>query len=172
MKLLIILPIFSVVFGCGQSKKQQVNDSFFNTVVNDFSRNSYFILLNVDVPGSASEYLIENDDLFYFFHRKQSWNESDYKKKVVPFLQGEKIKVSNSDLDTYHFLRLKANEQIMQDARQGKEFFIGKYFSKKTIKVNLSDDNRNLIIKTLYNWKVPSKLDDESGYLIIGDVNP
>ena len=68
MKLIIFVLSFSVLFGCGQSNKQHVDDNFFNKITNDFSRNSYFILLRADLPDTTSEYLIENDDLFFFFH--------------------------------------------------------------------------------------------------------
>jgi hypothetical protein len=169
MKLTIIAPIISVLFGCGQSNQQQMPDSFFHRIVNDFSRNSYFILLNINVSDtSSSEYLIENDDLFFFFHQTQGWSESDYKTKVLPFLAGkEKIKISKSDLDLYHFSSVKPSINIEKDSEQGKDFFVSKYFSNRVLKESLSDEERNSIIKVLYSWKIASRLDDESGYLMI-----
>jgi hypothetical protein len=168
MKIIIFVPFFSVLFGCGQSNKPQDNDNFFNRIVNDFSRSSYFIVLRADLPDTTSEYLIENDDLFFFFHQKQGWNENDYRTKVLPFLEGkEKLKINKSDIGTYHFNDIKTNRQLEEDAHKGKDFFISKYFSNKAIKENIPDDERNFIIKTLYAWKVASKIDDESGYLIM-----
>lgn len=159
--------LMSRLIGCSQ----KAYNPYLQMVSNDFSRNSYFIILNVIIEGQKGVYLIENDDLFYYYHQTKSFNEEQYKKQIIPLLSSQRsITLSSLEMSKYGFVKIvKASQEIESDSTKGKEYFIKRYFSGRVLNDNISNDNRNSIIKILSNWGIASRIDDETGYLIIAN---
>lgn len=159
--------LMSTSIGCSQ----KAYSSYLQMVSNDFSRNSYFIILNVIIEGQKGVYVIENDDLFYYYHQTKFFNEEQYKKHIIPLLSSQRsITISSLEMSKYGFVKIaKASQEIESDSTKGIEYFIKRYFSGRVLNDNISNDNRNSIIKILSNWGIASRIDDETGYLIIAN---
>lgn len=160
MNLLIYLIITSSSFACNQ----RGDEGFFNKVTSDFSRNSYFIVVKAENKGV--EYLIDNDDLFYFFHQTKGFDKASYQKYILPILQFNKsITISDTDISKFGFVKLTRNEYIQAESVKGRDFFTKRFFKGKILKDGLSVDERNNIVQVLYKWQIAARIDDESGYL-------
>jgi hypothetical protein len=56
---------------------------------------------------------------------------------------------------------------VIANARDGVENFIKTYFEGRVLKDDIADNERFAIISQLYNFNVTSKIDDETGYLVL-----
>src|SRR5947209_8375821 len=109
----IYLTMLSSLFACSQ-KKDKV---FLNKVTSDFSRNSYYIVVKAGVQNKEMDYLIDNDDLFYFFHQTKGFDRTTYQKYVMPILQYNKpILASDPDVSKFGFIKLVRNEHVHTEA--------------------------------------------------------
>lgn len=152
------------MLACSQSSKS----GFVDKVTNDFSRNSYFIFLNVRLPEGITTSLIENDDLYYFFHKTKGYDEAKYKEDVGVIINKSKaLSVAETDFSKFGFTRLVSIPKFKVEAKKGKDFIMGKYFKDHVIIDGIMEKERNALIRLLFDWNIPSKIDDETGYLII-----
>lgn len=165
MKLsILIIMLLTTLVGCSQKKDKM----FLDKVLKDFSRNSYFIVLKTGTADRRVLRLIDNDDLYFYFHEKRGLNEEEYKKYIASFLnQNSILELTKNDLNKYGFLEVKNNKEVNADAKKGKDFFLNKYFKNRVIIDGVTNEKRNYIITVLYDWEIPSKIDDETGYLVI-----
>lgn len=162
--LVVYLIMSSSLFACSQKH----NEVFLTKVTEDFSRNSYFIIVKTGMQNNGTDYLIDNDDLFYFFHQTKGFDKNRYQKYLIPILQSNKsISVSDTDISKFGFIKLTRNEHVYAEAVKGKEAFVNNFFKGKVLKDGLSVEERNNIVQVLYNWQIATRIDDESGYLIL-----
>jgi hypothetical protein len=149
-------------FACSQKH----DEVFLNKVTGDFSRNSYYIVVKVGMQNKGTDYLIDNDDLFYFFHQTKGFDKSTYQKYVIPILQSRKpIFVSDTDISKFGFIKLIRNEYVHTEAVKGKDAFVKSFFKGNVLKDGISVEERNNIAQVLYDWQITTRIDDESGYL-------
>lgn len=165
MKLhILIVLLFTTLISCGQKKDAM----FLDKILNDYSRNSYFIVVKTATGNRSALSLIDNDDLYFYVHEKKGLEKEAYKKFILPFLnENESLGLTKSDFKKYGFAEIKAIPAIDADAKKGKAFFLNKYFKNKVIIDGITNEKKNYIIKILYDWGIASKIDDETGYLII-----
>lgn len=141
---------------------------FLDKVLNDYSRDSYFIVLKTATANRTTESLIDNDDLYFYFHEKKGFDKKAYKDFMSSFInQAKVLEVNKSDYEKYGFIEIKKNESIDTDAKKGKDFFLNKYFKNQVIVDDITKEKRDCIIKVLYDWQITTKIDDESGYLVM-----
>lgn len=160
---IIILIFVSLV-----ANSQKNNNIFFDKLLNDFSKNSYFILVKSDLQNKSTYYLIENDDLYYFFHETKGLDKTEYQKHMIPILKYNKsIYLSNKDIFKFGFIKLTTNEHLGGKATMEKDAFVDSFFKGRVLKEGLSVEEKNYIVKVLYCWQIAAKIDDESGFLII-----
>ncbi len=147
----------------------QKNDNiFFEKLLNDFSKNSYFILVKSDSQNKSTYYLIENDDLYYFFHETKGLDKTEYQKFMIPLLKYHKsIYLSNKDIFKFGFIKLTKNEHLGGKATIDKDAFVDNFFKGRVLKEGLSVEEKNYIVQVLFYWQIAAKIDDESGFLII-----
>jgi hypothetical protein len=161
---ILIISLLTTLVSCGQKKDKMYTDK----VLNDFSRNSYFIVLKTVTEMGTALKLIDNDDLYFYFHEKKGLNKEGYKKFVYSFLNEDKeLELTNNDLKKYGFIEVRHDKVVDTDAKKGKDFFLKKYFKNQVIIDGVSEEKKNYIIKVLYDWQIASKIDDETGYLVI-----
>lgn len=162
----IILSMFllTTLVSCGQKKDKM----FLDKVLNDYSRDSYFIILKTSTANQTTTSLIDNDDLFFYFHERKGFDQNAYKDFMSSFInEGKVLEVNIADYKKYGFIEIKSDRSIDADAKKGKDFFLNKYFKNRVIIDGINDEKRNYIIKVLYDWQIASKIDDETGYLIM-----
>ena len=162
------LIIFTIILLSMQACSQRSNDNFVDKIANDFSRNSYFIVLNAKLSEGIITCVIENDDLFYYFNKTKGYDESKYKKEVGTIIRENKIlSITETDFSNFGFSKIVKNSKLDDGVKKGKDFIVGKYFKNRVIVDGVSDDERNILIKLLFDWGITSRIDDETGYLII-----
>ena len=149
------------------SCSQKKDNAFVEKIISDYSRSSYYILINIESMGKTYPYLIENDDLFYYYHQQKGYNEKQYQEFIKPLINEEKpITVVTADINKYNFTVVDPNNTISEEIKKGKKYLLQKYFENRVLKDGTSIADRNNIISALFNWNIASRIDDESGYLI------
>ena len=160
MKLLFIM-LFS--FGLVQDM------SFPEKILNDFDRNSRFVCINIKSLEYNGLVIIENDDLFFFLNQTQHFDKTKYKSFVKMKLEKKIfIDIGNVDLKKWNFFKLNSSQKVDKNAKKGIAKFIKIYFNNNVLKDGVTDNERIAIIRILFNNKISSYIDDETGYLIIG----
>ena len=160
MKVLLLILLFS----CMQS-----DSVFLDKVLNDFDSYSYFIALDVEAPNYNGKIIVENEDLYYIFQEtKGVSNKEEYKAKVKEAIHNEStLSLNISDFEEWEIYRVLKSRTVNSVFAKGKDRFIAHYFDGRVLKDGISDDERNAIIEKLFEWEMPSKNDDETGYLVI-----
>lgn len=150
--------------GCSQNSASD----FVDKVTSDFSRSSYFIIIRIKFPDGVTESLIENDDLYYFFHKTEGYDEARYKEEISNLIKTDhELNVSETDFSKFGFIKLARLSKLDEEAKMGKDFIVNKYFKNRVIVNGVTFNERNALIKLLFDWNIASKIDDETGYLII-----
>ncbi|MGD1320759.1 hypothetical protein [Chryseobacterium sp. 2R14A] len=156
MKLIIflLLSFFSASFS-----KQ---NSFLDCILNDYNRHSSFILIRAN---ESIDYIIENDDLYYYFQRQEKLDKNDYKKEIKhKLLNNSFVKISNPNSS---FIKVQTVPSVEANAKKGVDEFINIYFNNNTLKSGIKSHVKASIIRQLFRWEIKTKIDDETGYLII-----
>jgi hypothetical protein len=165
LSLLIGCCLLGIFECCGQ---YQGDTKLIEKVTRDFSRNSYFVPLRVNVSDSIFQCVIENGRLYYYLYQKEHLSKEQYWEFIKSFIQQDKVlKINAFDLEKIGFIPVRRSAVMENDIKKGKEFIIKKYFNNRIIRDNISDTDRAVLIATLFKWGKVSKVDDESGYLIL-----
>ena len=146
------------------------DSTFVNKILNNFSRNSYFIVIKVKSEKNVELYLVTNYDLFFYFKQTRGFAEKEYKKYMTLFLfENYSLNITNQQLKKYKFEKFEFDKAVIENSKRGKEYFLRRYFNNYTIKTGVSPAEKLNIIKVLYEWHLPSRIDDESGFLVINE---
>ena len=82
-----------------------------------------------------------------------------------------KLSLGKSDLIKWHFIKVKKIEAVENYSIKGKNELIEHYFNhidnNFVIKKGIDDNETNAVIAKLFELKIASRIDDETGYLII-----
>ena len=145
------------------------NPSYIDKILNDFETNSYFIVFHMKTADYGGDVIVPNEGLFYYFQKEKGFSKDAYKLFVKQQLnQGALISSDTLDLFRWDFEKVVFVESVLINSRQGKNYFIEKYFNNhKVLKDGISGIERTAIISQLFKWEVLSKIDDETGCLII-----
>ena len=74
------------------------------------------------------------------------------------------LSIEKTDLEKWKFNKLPKDESVEKSAKEGKEVFIENYFRNGFLKEDV-DGNLFTIIAQLFEWKIATKIDDETGVL-------
>ncbi|WP_416803547.1 hypothetical protein [Bacteroides reticulotermitis] len=137
--------------------------AFIDKVLTDFERYSYYISFPMT---NGERYIIENDDFFYYLQKQNAVDKEQYQKEIKEkLIKGSSIDILNPNSN---FIKVPNVPSIETNVKKGIDEFIKTYFDNdKTLKDGITDDERTAIIQKLFEWKVASKIDDETGYLVI-----
>ena len=158
MKLLIILIVSSCV--------GTMDISFINKVLNDFDKYSYFLVIEVKTLKTTESYIIQNHNLFNYLKNTKKISKENY----INIMKDKLTKKTPLIIDNpnSNFIKISKNENVESNAKKGLAEFIKTYFdNEKVLKENIVEVEKIAIIQKLFEWKVPCKIDDETGYLII-----
>jgi hypothetical protein len=102
-------------------------------------------------------------------------NEIEYINKFKNILYKKRalnICITDDEMIKYGFVEVKKIESVNINFKKGISEFIKTYFdSNKVIKDDITTDEENNIIQKLFINGIASKIDDETGYLIIDYLN-
>ena len=148
------------------------NDEFIKKVISDFDMYSFFVSIEVKSPAYKGKAIIENYELYYYYNQTQNINKKKYQVIMYRMLREKlTLNIKNEDFTEFNFLIVPDDITINANAQEGVENFIKIYFEGRVLKDNITDnitDNeRYAIISQLYNFNVASKIDDETGYLVL-----
>lgn len=140
---------------------------FYNKVLNDFDGYSWFISIDVKSLGYKGKVVIENAELFYCLNQTQKIDKEEYIKILKKKLENNSA-IEIEDIKKYNFIKVPNVPSVETNTKEGIEKFINTYFNKgKVLKDGITDDERTVIIQKLFEWGIASKIDDETGYLIL-----
>ncbi|CAN5627244.1 hypothetical protein BH20ACI4_BH20ACI4_32080 [soil metagenome] len=171
MKLLLIFCSFFLFI---QFSFAQVND-FYETVLSDFRGNSAFIALDIVSSEYSGRIIIENAHLYVLLNRAKGFDENAYQSFMKNLLQDKKkLCLCDADFTNIRFYKVKNLPIISEYENKGMNEFIKHFFIKIDEKYlmgleKFSLDERSAVVSKLFEWKIATFIDDESGYLIIMD---
>lgn len=159
MKLLLAL----ILSSCTMNK----DTLFYDKVTNDFDRYSYFLSIQLQSSNGKDKFIIENDDLYNYLQQSQNIEKVQYKKVIKDKLINRlPLEISNNP--TSNFIKVPEIESVNANAKKGIDEFIKIYFeNEKVLKDGVTDNERTAIIQKLFEWEIASKIDDETGYLVL-----
>lgn len=164
MKLLCLLMLAAVAIqSCGKSTIFSIKN-----IVADRSEHAPYVILKIASNDEIQIVAIQNSDLYFRFKEMLGLSASNYESELVRHIQNDipfaVSDISSNELRTY-FVAL--NAQIDTNKAIGKEQFVAYYFDNKIQKLRLTYDEEKYLIKTLFDWNIFVRRDDESGALII-----
>lgn len=179
--ILRILTVLFFVISCGQNHSEEkrdrstVQDSiFYNQVINDFSTQSYYLLLKVnDESHIKYEIVIQNDNLFHVLNKEGRLSKKEYRNSIEEVFKntGELLidSATNTSLLKYRFDREKCNCIGKKKAIE----IVDRFFDKKYLKPKYADkvDTIRCVVAVLFEQGYYTLNDDESGYLMLSRIN-
>jgi hypothetical protein len=179
MKLIIVflIGLFAAQISSGQG------DDFYDRVLADFNCiHCSFIAIDVESADYTGRVIIDNGTLYALLSRGKEYDKKNYRdfvKKVL--IKKEKLKLDNvflsdakdslytSGMNSIRFDILKGSKEVDEVAAKGKEEFIKHYFHKPAGALVVKDgiEDRNPVINKLFEWRIATLIDDETGYLLI-----
>lgn len=144
------------------------NKKFIKEVISNFDRYSYFVSMEVESPEYKGKVIIENKDLYNYYNQTQNIDKKKYQETMYRLLKTKStLKIKKEDFKKFNFLIIYNDTAIISNTRMGVDSFIKTYFNGRVLKDNITDKERNIIISKLYDFNIVSKIDDETGYLVI-----
>jgi hypothetical protein len=160
----LILVSFLSLLSCSKT-----DTSFYDKVLSDFGKNSYFIALDVKASSYKGRVIIQNNDLYGFLNKTRSWDSASYVTNMEKILIHRKaLTIHNTDLSIWKFRQVKEINSVYLKAGKGVNSFIENYFEGKVLKSSIMEDEMNAVINQLFYWYIPARFDNLSGELLIG----
>ncbi len=145
------------------------SDSFIEKTTADFNSNSNFLVLDIKAKNYNGLAIIENDDLFTFYQITQNKNKQDYKLLAQEILTKKNhIEIKEDSIEKWGFVKVKKSNKIKSKFKKGLKSFIKIYFNDDLVEKGITnEEERAFIIKILFENKISSYIDDETGLLIL-----
>ena len=83
------------------------------------------------------------------------------------FKSNQSINISRKDISKFGFLKVIANADVRAKFSKGKDSFVKYYFKEKVLKDGFTEEVKNNIVQALFYWQIVTRIDGESGVLII-----
>jgi hypothetical protein len=161
LKIVVLILIFQFanVFACINSEK------LHDRILDSFTNHSLYVVINVESDAYNGKVIIQNRHLFLFLKEYNKLDRENYKSFMKELLsKNSELSIRKTDLEKWKFNKVPKDESVEVSAKKGKDFFIENYFRNGFLK---EDANGNLftIIAQLFEWKIATKIDDETGVL-------
>jgi len=144
------------------------NDKFIKKIISDFDRYSFFVSIEVESPIYSGKAIIENNDLYHYYNQTQNIDKKKYQDVIYRILRTKlTLNVKNEDFTQFNFLIVPNDTTVIANAQKGVDNFINTYFEERMLKDDITDNERHAIISQLYNFNIASKIDCETGYLVL-----
>lgn len=144
------------------------NDNFIKKVISDFDRYSFFVSIEVESPEYRGRAIIENNDLYRYYNQTQNIDKKKYQDVIYKILRAKlTLNIKNEDFTQFNFFIVPNDTTVIANAQKGVDDFIKTYFEERVLRDELADNERYAIISQLYNFNIASKIDCETGYLVL-----
>jgi hypothetical protein len=146
------------------------NPAFYNQVLGNFDKHSYFIALDIRSDEFKGRVLVENNNLFTFLNKTNGWDKERYKSMMKRILIHRRImKIKNTADLSLSFIKVKEINKVYLSANKGPDSFIKDYFNGKIFKYETPEDEIYAVINQLFYWKIPIKFDDATGQFMLDE---
>ena len=160
-----IIAIF-LIFTCNNSFSQ--NGEYYTKVLTNLNFNGYYLSINVTSTSYTGKIVIQNVDFYTFLNRTKRIRHKKYIKQIKKYLETETpIPIDDVFFKEYKFAKVITLEEIEQDFKLGKIYFLEKYFSNRVLNKSYSIETELIIIDKLFLFNILCFNDDESGALVI-----
>jgi hypothetical protein len=161
---IIFLILMNPFSGC-----TKVNTAFYDKILNDFDTNSYFVALDIKSTSYKGRVIIENNNLYQYLSKTKGLTREKYQSFMRRILVHHKVlKIDYKDLSASNFIKVAEVASVIQIASRGVNYFVANYFNGVVLNYGITEIERNAIINQLFYWDYPSKIDTQTGNLIIG----
>lgn len=144
------------------------NPTFYDKLLDRVDGHTYFITIKVKSREFSGKVVVENSDLFYYFNQEKKMSKTDYKKMIIQHIEhNSSIDIGNADLVRWGLVKVPLIRSVNLNAKKGLEHFIKIYFNGNILKDGITDKERTVIIQKLFEWRILTVIDDETGYLLI-----
>lgn len=144
------------------------NTTFHDKVLSDFRINSVFIAVDIESKDYQGRAIINNDALYHFLRKTKGLDEEKYKAFMKDLLLSKsKLHVGDRKLNKWGFVKVQDSKEVGEHASIGIQALIGHYFRGRVIKDGIGDKERNALISKLFEYEVATRLDDETGFLVL-----
>jgi fucose permease len=138
--------------------------------------SSYHLVINV----LSSDYyvgkaVVTNNQLFQYVSEKEGFSKEAYKQYIIPIMvKNVSVKLDSTDFKKFDFEKVCSVESVQNLSKEGTVSFLKYYFTdiddERMLSIctkNMSHSEQIAVISVLFNWKIPSFVDDETGHLMI-----
>ena len=147
-------------------------EKFYDKILNNANdRHGYFISLTIKDNQSQRMVVVSNTDLYDAMSKTKGFKADQYSSVLKNALRNNLVVslAPNIASESKGFYEVKSCAEVERIAREGKDHFIDYYFKTGVLRKPIINPETHCIIKKLFEWCIPSKIDDESGFLIIDD---
>jgi hypothetical protein len=146
---------------------QDIGERFVDRLLGDFRDNSYVLVVGVKTNTYTGRVIIKNDDLFQLLSQSKGFDEIRYKVFVKHLLISKgQLSITESDLEKWNVMKTRSLKSVDNIASRGQEAFVRHYFNGRVLKDGIPDNEKAAIIAKLFEWKIATNVDDETGYLV------
>jgi hypothetical protein len=144
------------------------HNEFYDKVLSDFGKNSYYIALEIRSDSYKGRAIIENNNLFNFMTQTKRLDKNSYETRMKKLLVHRRaLKINNSDLLKWKFIPVKESARVYLNANKGVNSFVMNYFSGTVFKYDVNEDEMNAVINQLFYWNIPVRNDNVTGDLML-----
>jgi hypothetical protein len=161
----VIVPFLLLVISCADKDPE-----FFNKMLGDFNKHSYFIAIDIRSDEYRGRVIVENNDLYTFLNKTRGWDTQKYKymiKKII--IHGRTLKIKNTASLSLKYIKVKEINKVYLNANKGADSFIKYYFNGRVFKYDISVDEMNAVINQLFYWRIPIKIDDSADQFMLDE---
>lgn len=149
----------------------QLSDSnFYEKVTNIqvyLGRTDYFLALECHFQNDSGNYVIKNNKLYSYLKHKLKIEKEEYKEYINLILLN-KMPLKLEDTSPGPFIKVQSSERIDSFGFNNADEFINTYFTNGVaLSGSVDDSEKAAIIYKLFNWKIASYVDDETGSIAI-----
>jgi hypothetical protein len=146
------------------------NTDFYNKVLSNYNSDSYFIAIDVKSPGFNGRTVIKNSNLFQFINKTRGDNKAEYQSLMSKMLSNRRVlKISGYDLIKWNFTKVNETPDVIFNANKGADEFVRHYFNGSALNYGVTAEDMYAIINQLFYWQIPTRIDKDTGVLLIGD---
>lgn len=160
---LIILLLICINF-------QSSNNDFYEKVTNIqiyLGRTDYYLALECHFKNDSGSYVIKNNKLYSYLKHRLKIEKDEYKEYINLILHN-KMPLKLEDTNPGMFIKVQNSVRIDSFGFNDTDEFISTYFTNGVVlRDGIDAPEKAAIIYKLFNWKIASYVDDETGYLVI-----
>lgn len=143
-----------------------LSSPFIEKAISNFNDKSFFIPVRLKCNNLTKDFVIENDDLYWFLKKSKGFNKEKYASFMKNTLAKDKV-IKVDHVDSY-FKEVKTNELISENAKKGLDYFVKVYFDEYgVLKNDIPIEERTAVIKKMFELEALCLVDDETGYIYI-----